>query len=139
MQKVKSAQKGFTLIELMIVVAIIGILAAIALPAYQDYTARAQASEALSVTAGARADFAVASSEGRAFNDASVTSLDGKYVGDVRFINPSAFEVEFTEGVLANATSPVLTLTPDVDATTGQITQWVCTGLEPNYIPSGCQ
>ena len=56
-------QKGFTLIELMIVVAIIAILAAIALPAYQDYTARAQASEALTATGGIRADLAVHQSE----------------------------------------------------------------------------
>ena len=52
----KAVQKGFTLIELMIVVAIIGILAAIAIPAYQDYTARAQASEGFSITAGMRTD-----------------------------------------------------------------------------------
>ncbi|HOP91624.1 MAG TPA: pilin, partial [Ottowia sp.] len=48
----KAMQKGFTLIELMIVVAIIGILAAVALPAYQDYTARAQVSEAFTMTGG---------------------------------------------------------------------------------------
>ena len=51
----RSLQKGFTLIELMIVVAIIGILAAVALPAYQDYTKRARVSEALSLMSGAKA------------------------------------------------------------------------------------
>ena len=54
----KAMQKGFTLIELMIVVAIIGILAAVALPAYQDYTARAQFSESLTVAGGLKTDVA---------------------------------------------------------------------------------
>ena len=56
-------QKGFTLIELMIVVAIIGILAAIAIPAYQDYTIRAQVSEGLNLAAAAKAAVAESSTE----------------------------------------------------------------------------
>ena len=54
----KHLQKGFTLIELMIVVAIIGILAAVAIPAYQDYTARAQVSEAVELLSGGKTPFA---------------------------------------------------------------------------------
>ncbi len=57
---VHSAQRGFTLIELMIVVAIIGILAAVALPAYQDYTARAQASEGMTLLGGLKVPLAEA-------------------------------------------------------------------------------
>ena len=74
----KQMQKGFTLIELMIVVAIIGILAAIAIPAYADYTARAQVSEATVLLDGAKTDIVSAMGETNTCANPVVTS--GKYV-----------------------------------------------------------
>jgi type IV pilus assembly protein PilA len=63
MKMMKKAQQGFTLIELMIVVAIIGILAAVALPAYQDYTVRAKVQEAVSLSSPARTAIGMSCSE----------------------------------------------------------------------------
>ncbi len=72
----KQVQQGFTLIELMIVVAIIGILAAIALPAYQDYTVRAKVQEGVSVAAAARTAVGIACSEGTNFASDVTSNAD---------------------------------------------------------------
>src|ERR1700690_1438505 len=89
--RMKHIQQGFTLIELMIVVAIIGILAAIAIPAYQDYTIRAQVSEGMTLAAAAKAAVAesfsnkgiVPANRTAAGMTGNATDTQGKYVQSV--------------------------------------------------------
>jgi type IV pilus assembly protein PilA len=126
----KTVQKGFTLIELMIVVAIIGILAAIAIPAYQDYTIRAQVTEGLNLAADLKAAVAenfAATGAWPADNAAvGITAVkSGKYVGGVT-IATGTINISYT-GSQANANlsaTPILSIRPMVSANGDVI--WVC-------------
>ncbi|HFB8817135.1 TPA: pilin [Neisseria gonorrhoeae] len=99
-------QKGFTLIELMIVIAIVGILAAVALPAYQDYTARAQVSEAILLAEGQKSavtEYYLNHGEWPKDNDkagvASSSSIKGKYVKEVKVENGVVTATMKSDGV----------------------------------------
>jgi len=137
----KKLQQGFTLIELMIVVAIIGILAAIAIPAYQDYTIRAQVSEGLNLAAAAKA--AVAESflntgeapDNRVIAGMSANAADtqGKYVTGVLITNGT---ITVTYGNESNAqiNAMILTLTPYETVDLSVV--WRCgTALAPTGAP----
>lgn len=137
----KAVQKGFTLIELMIVVAIIGILAAIALPAYQDYTARAQASEGFSVTSGVRTDVAEQFAQTGDLADVdisdSVDGLSGEYVDEVTDGVDGVISVSFGSGVHSG---DGFDITPLTDGADGQISGWECDGLDnPSHLPTACR
>ena len=138
----KRVQQGFTLIELMIVVAIIGILAAVALPAYQDYTTRSKMSEVMLMAAPAK--LAVSETASSLGTLASVTASNSGYAfpGATKYV--SNVTITDTTGVVTvtstvpNATGDLL-LTP-TEVSNGQL-KWTCSSsaIAAKFLPSECR
>ena len=141
----KKVQQGFTLIELMIVVAIIGILAAVAIPAYQDYTIRAQVSEGMGLAAGAKtaiSEFYTQRGTFPASNGAAglsaASTISGNYVSSVA-VNSSGMVI-ITYGNNVNQTVAGDTLQVSPFTTAGAI-RWNCKAgtIDVNYLPADCR
>ena len=139
----RSVQKGFTLIELMIVVAIIGILAAVALPAYQDYTARAKVSEGLVQASAAK--LAVAETAASLGGLSKVTQANSgfsfaatTYVASIAIANAGTITVT-TKNTGAKGTAPAFTLTPAANA--ADVIEWKCakSAGDSKYLPATCR
>ena len=155
----KSAQKGFTLIELMIVVAIIGILAAVALPAYSDYTVRARMSEVILAASSCRTNV---TEYVQSVGDVAVDADDwGCNTADAETQYVSAVAVAALTGVIsvtvqnisADVDGGILTLQPYQDAAVPPVTvlaagadrigSWVCSAdpasIPARFLPASCR
>lgn len=148
----RTMQKGFTLIELMIVVAIIGILAAVALPAYQDYTVRAKVSEMILAASAGRTTLSEAYATNGEFPSTTsgaadyVPNFSSQYVASVVYTRPSSnalITVTAASNIGGSANNQTIALTGVGNATTGTV-EWTCAAgatspMPGKYLPASCK
>ena len=143
----RSMQKGFTLIELMIVVAIIGILAAVALPAYQDYTVRAKVSEVILAASSAKTSVAESAQVNSAMPATASLIVDtqaSKFVSSVvyDYLTASTGTITVTAAGEAKITGKTVVMSGELKSN-GQVV-WTCaapsgTGIDSKYLPASCK
>jgi type IV pilus assembly protein PilA len=145
----KRVQQGFTLIELMIVIAIVGILAAVALPAYQDYTIRAKLSEALATSGEAKTSVSEYFISNGVFpvnaQQAGVrTDINTKVVQSVTYTGNASggvITVDVVDTIGGDITATADTFLLSTTSTQGGTIQWRCKpgSLPPKYLPANCR
>jgi type IV pilus assembly protein PilA len=136
----KAIQKGFTLIELMIVVAIIGILAAIALPAYQDYTIRSKVSELILAASAARTAVTEKfQSDGLlASSGVGITLSPTNKMLNTSTVSAAGVITINGDSTQLNGKTISVTLSPSVNADSTTL-QWNCVGTPTRYMPASCR
>jgi type IV pilus assembly protein PilA len=157
----RAIQKGFTLIELMIVVAIIGILAAVALPAYQDYTVRARVSEVVLAASSCRTSITETVQAAAPGTDISSAISGSCAIVPTRMVQSGFADADGVITIVGNATNigggigtnnqiqlaPFVSDTVALDGAThagAVITRWVCgptttNGMNPRFLPGSCR